>query len=183
MVLDELIWPHLINGLAGGDPAGRNSLSPHNTHGSDLHQPGGSGERVYDYIRLVVADTRYLDMDAEWRIIDNAVFKLGMMPMDVKSYLLGAAALGGFSTESMIVRVLCDIATAISKRSSRVSRDQFEHMVETAIALSQGELSKDSAENLAKSACEGVKLRARRRWVIGSRGWYNRISPPKAQDS
>ena len=158
-------------------------MSPNNIPRRDSLQPGGSGDRVYDYIRLVVADTRYLDSEAEWRIIDNAVFQLGMMPLDVKSYLLGAATLSGFSTESMIMRVLGDIASGMRAKSSRVSRDQFKYLTDTAIALSQNELSEDKAEGLAKAACESAKLRARRRWVVGTRRWYNRITPPNEQVS
>ncbi len=156
-------------------------MGSNNTSQHDARQPGGSGDRVYDYIRLVVADSRYLDSEAEWRIIDNAVFQLGMMPLDVKSYLLGAATLGGFSTESMITRVLSDIAAGMRAKSSRISKDQFKYLVETAIAMSQDELSTDKAENLAKAACEGAKLRARRRWLVGTRRWYNRISPSDKQ--
>lgn len=152
-------------------------MSPDKTTQRDSVQLGGCSGPIYDYIRLVVADNRYLNRDAEWRIIDNAVFQLGMMPLDVKSYLLGAATLSGFSTESMITRVLGDIATRMRAKSSKVSRDQFNHLVETAIALSQDRVSKDDAENLAKAACEGAKLRARRRWM--TRRWYDKISPSK----
>ena len=158
-------------------------MSANDSPRRDFVQPSGSGDRVYDYIRLVVADSRYLDSEAEWRIIDNAVFQLGMMPLDVKSYLLGSATLSGFSTESMIVRVLGDIASGMRARSSRVSRDQFRFLVQTAVSLSQNELSEDKAESLAKAACESAKLRARRGWVLGTRRWYNRISPPDGQVS
>jgi len=147
----------------------------------DFVHVGGSGDRVYDYIRLVVAESKYLDSESEWRIIDNAVFQLGMMPSDVRSYLLGAATLSRFSTESMIVRILGDIARGMHAKSSKISRKQFKYLVETAIALSQGELSADEAEAIAKTVCNSTKLRHRRRWYSGSRRWYIRIPSTKDQ--
>lgn len=132
----------------------------------------GTGQHVYEYIRLLVAETSYLDAEAEWQLIDRAVFNLGVAPMDAKSYVVGAAATGGFATETMVRRVLADIARGLKARRGRIGKDSFDFMVETAQSLSRREISEDAAKAMVKAACEKEDLRPRGRGPFRSRSWF-----------
>jgi hypothetical protein len=132
----------------------------------------GNSATIFDYMRLRAAESRYLNKDEEWKIIDNAIFKLGLRPADAKSYLVGAAVCDGFSTESLVMRTLCDMARGLRKRSSSISKDKFEFMVEAALSLANNEISQDKAEDLVKAACDLAALKARRTGILRSRRWY-----------
>ncbi|HKJ62238.1 MAG TPA: hypothetical protein VKA94_09640 [Hyphomicrobiales bacterium] len=132
----------------------------------------GSSATIFDYMRLRAAECRYLDRENEWKIIDNAIFQLGLRPVDAKSYLVGAAICDGFSTESIVKRTLADIARGLRKNSESISKDEFEFMVGAARGLANNEISKEDAENLVKQACEIASLKARRRGLLRSRQWY-----------
>ncbi len=132
----------------------------------------GNSATIFDYMRLRAAECRYLDNEGEWKIIDNAIFQLGLRPADAKSYLVGAAICDGFSTESLVRRMLLDIARGFKTRSDRISKDRFEFMVEAALGLARNEISKAEAEDLVKAACESVSLKARPRGLLRSRRWY-----------
>jgi|GEM_PF-2914559 len=134
-----------------------------------------TGRRVYEYVELVAADRRYLDKEIEWKIIDNTVFSLGIPPLDANSFLQGAATIGQFSTETLVMRALNDIASGMRKRSPRISSQQFEFLTDAAIGLSKGEIDRDDARGLVKAACEQADLRAARRGLFRTRRWYRSI--------
>ena len=141
----------------------------------------GSSATIFDYMRLRAAECRYLDRENEWKIIDNAIFQLGLRPVDAKSYLVGAAICDGFSTESIVKRTLADIARGLRRNSESISKDEFKFMVDAARGLANNEISKESAEDLVKEACETAALKARPRGLLRSRQWYRGCGSPKKQ--
>jgi hypothetical protein len=142
--------------------------------GSLAEDGGSSGDSamIFEYMRLRAAESRYLNKEEEWKIIDNAIFQLGLRPVDAKSYLVGAAICGSYSTESLVKRTLLDIARGLRKRSDRISKQKFEFMVEATMGLANNEISEESAEDLVKAACDLVSLKASRSGVLRSRRWY-----------
>ncbi len=132
----------------------------------------GNSATIFDYMRLRAAESRYLSSENEWKIIDNAIFQLGLRPADAKSYLVGAAICDGFSTESLVKRTLSDIARGLRLRSGSISKEKFEFMVEAALALTNNEVSREEAEDLVKAACDHASLKAKRRGLLRSRRWY-----------
>jgi hypothetical protein len=132
----------------------------------------GNSATIFDYMRLRAAESRYLNKDEEWKIIDNAIFKLGLRPADAKSYLVGAAVCDGFSTESLVMRTLSDMARGMRKRSDSIPKEKFEFMVEAALSMANNEISKDKAEDLVKAACHLAALKAKRTGLLRSRRWY-----------
>lgn len=146
----------------------------------------GSSTTIFDYMRLRAAESRYLSKDEEWKIIDNAIFQLGLRPVDAKSYLVGAAVCDGFSTESLVRRALFDIARGLRKRSDKISKDQFAFMTQSALGLANDEISNEEAEDLVKAACELASLKAKGRGVLRSRKWWresgsNKQKPQQAE--
>jgi hypothetical protein len=139
----------------------------------------GDGATIFDYMRLRAADSRYLSNEDEWKIIDSAVFQLGLRPIDAKSYLVGAAICDGFSTECLVKRMLSDMAGGLRKRSEKISRQKFEFMVEAALGLTHGEISREEAEDLVKAACDSASLKARRNGLLRSRRWYHQAGSSK----
>lgn len=123
-------------------------------------------------MRLRAAESRYLNKEDEWKIIDNAIFQLGVRPVDAKSYLVGAAVCDGFSTESLVKRALFDIARGFRKRSDSIPKKTFEFMVEAALGLANNEIARNEAEALVKAACELASLKAERSGLLRSRRWY-----------
>jgi hypothetical protein len=140
--------------------------------GDDGRLGAGNSATIFDYMRLRAAESRYLNKDEEWKIIDNAIFKLGLRPADAKSYLVGAAVCDGFSTESLVMRSLCDIARGLRKRSDSLPKRKFEFMVEAALSLANNEISQEKAEDLVKAACDLAALKAKRIGILRSRRWY-----------
>jgi hypothetical protein len=136
---------------------------------------GGSGNSatIFDYMRLRAAESRYLNKENEWKIIDNAIFQLGLRPVDAKSYLVGAAICDGFSTESLVKRTLLDVARGMRSDSDSISKMKFEFMVQSALGLTNNEISKEEAEDLVKAACDLASLKARPRGLLRSRQWYH----------
>lgn len=132
----------------------------------------GGSATIFDYMRLRAAECRYLDRQNEWKIIDNAIFQLGLRPVDAKSYLVGAAICDGFSTESIVRRTLADIARGLRKNSGSIAKNEFEFMVSAARGLANNEISNEEAEDLVKEACENATLKARPRGLLRSRRWY-----------
>lgn len=142
----------------------------------------GSSATIFDYMRLRAAECRYLNSENEWKIIDNAIFQLGLRPVDAKSYLVGAAICDGFSTESIVKRTLSDIARGLRKNSESISKDEFAFMVDAARGLANNEISKEDAEDLVKEACEIAFLKARPRGLLRSRQWYRSSGTSKKLD-
>jgi hypothetical protein len=132
----------------------------------------GDSATIFDYMRLRAAESRYLSKEDEWKIIDNAIFQLGLRPVDAKSYLVGAAICDGFSTESLVKRTLLDIARGLRGRSDSIPKRKFEFMVESAMGLAHNEIAREEAEDLVKAACELASLKARRSGILRSRRWY-----------
>jgi len=141
----------------------------------------GSGDSttIFDYMRLRAAESRYLNKEDEWKIIDNAIFQLGLRPVDAKSYLVGAAICDGFSTESLVKRTLLDIARGLRKLSDSIPKEKFEFMVESALGLAHNEIAREEAEDLVKAACDLVSLKARRSRILRSRRWYRECGSGK----
>ena len=159
----------------------------HTLNGSPPAEGGGSGSgnsaTIFDYMRLRAAESRYLNKEEEWKIIDNAIFQLGLRPVDAKSYLVGAAVCGSYSTESLVKRTLLDIARGLRKRSDRISKEKFEFLVEAARGLANDEISKDEAEDLVKTACDLASLKASRSGILRSRRWYRDAGSSKQKQS
>ncbi len=132
----------------------------------------GNSATIFDYMRLRAAESRYLNKEDEWKIIDNAIFQLGLRPVDAKSYLVGAAVCDGFSTESLVKRTLLDIARGLRKRSDSIPKEKFEFMVESALGLANNEIAREEAEDLVKAACDLASLKAGRSGILRSRRWY-----------
>jgi hypothetical protein len=143
----------------------------------------GNSATIFDYMRLRVAETRYLKHEDEWKIIDNAIFQLGLRPVDAKSYLVGAAICDGFSTESLVKRTLLDMAHGLRKRSGSISKATFAFMVESALGLAHDEISREEAEDLVKAACELASLKARRSGLLLSRRWYRESGSSKQKQN
>jgi hypothetical protein len=139
----------------------------------------GGSATIFDYMRLRAAECRYLDRENEWKIIDNAIFQLGLRPVDAKSYLVGAAICDGFSTESIVRRTLADIARGLRRNSGSIAKNEFEFMVDAARGLANYEISKEEAEDLVKEACENAALKARPRGLLRSRQWYRNSGASK----
>lgn len=141
----------------------------------------GSGDSatIFDYMRLRAAESRYLNKEDEWKIIDNAIFQLGLRPVDAKSYLVGAAVCDGFSTESLVKRTLFDIARGLRRRSDSIPKQKFEFMVESALGLANNEIARGEAEDLVKAACDLASLKARRSGILRSRRWYRESGSKK----
>lgn len=135
----------------------------------------GESRTMYEYIKLYVANNRYLDKESEWKIIDNTVFKIGIMPQDANIFLQGAANIDNFATETTVERALDDIVAGLRSRSRRISPKQFDFLTDAALGLAQGEIDRDDARELAKAACERVQLRAAGSGLFRTRGWYRRI--------
>ena len=155
------------------------TMSGGSAAGDDGRIGAGNSATIFDYMRLKAAESRYLSRDEEWKIIDNAIFKLGLRPADAKSYLVGAAVCDGFSTESLVMRALCDMARGLRKRSDSIGKDKFAFMVEAALSLANDEISKDKAEDLVKAACDLAALKARRTGLLLSRRWYRQAGSGK----
>jgi len=130
-------------------------------------------------MRLRAAESRYLNKEDEWKIIDNAIFQLGLRPVDAKSYLVGAAVCDGFSTESLVKRTLFDIARGLRKHSDSIPKQKFEFMVESALGLANNEIAREEAENLVKAACDLASLKAKRSGILRSRRWYRESGSSK----
>jgi hypothetical protein len=143
----------------------------------------GSSTTIFDYMRLRAAESRYLSKDEEWRIIDNAIFQLGLRPVDAKSYLVGAAVCDGFSTESLVRRALFDIARGLRKHSDQISKDKFDFMTQSALGLANEEISREEAEDFVKAACDLVSLKAKRRGVLRSRKWWRESGSSKTKQN
>jgi hypothetical protein len=146
---------------------------------------GSSGDSamIFEYMRLRAAESRYLNKEEEWKIIDNAIFQLGLRPVDAKSYLVGAAICGSYSTESLVKRTLLDIARGLRKRSDRISKQKFEFMVEATMGLANNEISEEDAEDLVKAACDLASLKASRSGVLRSRRWYRAAGSNKQKQT
>ena len=132
------------------------------------------GDRMFEYMRLRVAETPYLDSDAEWKIVDQAVFQWGIMPHDAKCFLNGAAVVDGFSTETLTLRALRGVAAGL-ERSGRISRNSFKLMIDAAVGLSNGALSQEAAAALCRRACDAEALLPARRGLSRSRRWYRAV--------
>jgi hypothetical protein len=139
----------------------------------------GNSATIFDYMRLRAAESRYLNKEDEWKIIDNAIFQLGLRPVDAKSYLVGAAVCDGFSTESLVKRTLFDIARGLRKHSDSIPKQKFEFMVESALGLANNEIAREEAENLVKAACDLASLKAKRSGILRSRRWYRESGSSK----
>ena len=139
----------------------------------------GNSATIFDYMRLRAAESRYLSKEDEWKIIDNAIFQLGLRPVDAKSYLVGAAICDGFSTESLVKRTLIDIARGLRNRSDSIPKQTFEFMVEAAMGLAHNEIARGEAEDFVKAACELASLKARRSGILRSRRWYRQSGAGK----
>ena len=139
----------------------------------------GNSATIFDYMRLRAAESRYLGKEDEWKIIDSAIFQLGLRPADAKSYLVGAAICDGFSTQSLVKRALLDIARGLRKRSESIPKATFEFMVEAALGLAHHEIARDEAEDLVKAACDFASLKAKRSGILRSRRWYRATGSSK----
>lgn len=139
----------------------------------------GNSATIFDYMRLRAAESRYLNKEDEWKIIDNAIFQLGLRPVDAKSYLVGAAVCDGFSTESLVKRTLFDIARGLRRCSDSIPKETFEFMVQSALGLANNEISREEAEDLVKAACDLATLKARRSGILRSRRWYRQSGSSK----
>lgn len=154
-------------------------MLPGSPAGDGSRSVSGNSATIFDYMRLRAAESRYLNKENEWKIIDNAIFQLGLRPVDAKSYLVGAAICDGFSTESLVKRTLADIARGLRNRSDSISKAKFEFMVEAALGLTNNEISQEEAEDLVKAACDQVSLKAKRRGLLRSRRWYRETGAAK----
>ena len=135
----------------------------------------GESRTMHEYIKLVVASNKYIDKDNEWKIIDNTVFKIGIMPQDANIFLQGAANIDNFAVESQVERTLDNIVAGLRSRTKRISPKQFEFLTDAAVGLAQGEIERDDARELAKAACERANLRAAGTGLFRTRRWYRRI--------
>lgn len=140
----------------------------------------GKGSHVQDFIALLVADIGYLDQKAEWDVIEKAVFGLGILPMDAKCYVVGAAATGGHATESLVRRSLADLARGIRRRDGRIGKADFDFLVRAALDLAHGGISEETATDMVRAACDAAALRPRRRGPLRSRRWYVARRPAEA---
>jgi hypothetical protein len=136
---------------------------------------GPRSARFEELARLHMQNRRFLDAEAELRLLEEGVARHGLTLNEALGVLRGVAGDAGVASQAELDRSAVALLRTVADRQNRVSRRDFDRVASFYRQAARSGISPEDARERVKELMEENDLRPRRAGLLRSRRWYRMI--------
>ncbi|MCW2249372.1 hypothetical protein M2352_005032 [Azospirillum fermentarium] len=134
-----------------------------------------SRRKFADLVKLNGMSSKYIERDAERRVLEDGVVRLGLCLDEARGVMRAVAEDNDFVFESDIDRRIRQVLDRHAGKKGKISRQQFEQTASILRDFSNGAMGEEEARSHIKQVMIDSGWKPRRAGLIPTRRWYNKI--------
>ena len=141
-------------------------------------------QRFEDYMGSLRLGRRFVTLEDERALMRAGLDGFGLSLDDSRSAIMNAARRNELVLESQVADEITFLLEARANGRGRISRANFQSVVDTYQNQAGGRIPRAEAESRVKQLAQKAGVQpARAGWLWPDRSWFNRIPPPPASGS
>lgn len=137
--------------------------------------PSDLEHRFREFVDLHMRDGHVLSREAERDLIGDGIARFQLGGDHARAIVAAAAGEGGAARESELSRDMLAVMTAFGGKRGRIDKRSFEKGVVVLRALAGGNMPEAKARFWLKGLIADSDLTVKRRGLLRSRRWFNKI--------